>query len=96
MNTNNFIFKALISSAIPVKTEFHQIPSIDEIPWNSMDLSFIKFNGIPWIPWTIPWIDGTIFARDRIVPLDFGLCVMYRKKDAAYSGYQNKVVYNVE
>jgi hypothetical protein len=23
----------------PVKTEFHQIPSIDEIPWNSMEFS---------------------------------------------------------
>jgi hypothetical protein len=31
----------------PVKTEFHQIPSID---------SFIKFNGIPWkIQWNFPW-----------------------------------------
>jgi hypothetical protein len=29
------------SSSYPVKTEFHQIPSIDVIPWNSME-----FHGI--------------------------------------------------
>jgi hypothetical protein len=34
---------------MPVKTEFHQIPSIDGIPWNSMEFSEFhgKFHGIP-------------------------------------------------
>jgi hypothetical protein len=32
----------------PVETEFHQIPWIHEIPWNSINLSFVKFSGIPW------------------------------------------------
>jgi hypothetical protein len=37
---------------IPVKTEFHQIPSIDEIPWNfpwnSMEFHQPQFHKIQW------------------------------------------------
>jgi hypothetical protein len=29
---------------IPVKTKFHQIPSIDGIPWNSMEFSMEKYH----------------------------------------------------
>jgi hypothetical protein len=61
------LFTDTLQTGNPVKTKFHQIPSIDEIPWNSMEFhqpqfhkiqwNSMEFNGIP--PWKLheipPW-----------------------------------------
>jgi hypothetical protein len=41
--TEYALIKKATITTIPVETEFHEIPSIHGIPWNS-----IEFHGIPW------------------------------------------------